>query len=574
MTDLTPVATLSAVPQLETNTIALAGTGNPMNSQAQALLNRDAYRGEQIESLSTDLALISDPQNGAEEVGFRGRTVSAKLKDSVSPFDHGAVGNFTTDDTAAVMAAFAEAKARRVPLKLDGDFGVSHLDFSGMNGMTIECSGTLTGRSTGSYESVLTIRNSADVGISGRLVVNGSYNPGYACGIAMYTDNGSQCSIMDIHGVSVVYALIGWKIGRLSEPDALISEITFFGGHLDGVPTCYELVGTQTVISFVGVNMISGAGAPPPESAAAWAAQPRTVVMSIGAGFTIDSGETLIVEVETGLMFDLRPIASPQPSIGNRYGNAVIKPTTVECASQLAKMHNPAGITGLLPGIGYFLLSDCQGYHGRDLFAFIEAADDFPGRIVLGPTGIFSNTNRTNATVSVGASLCDIWISPNSFSKGFINNDSGVLGGKLHHDYRTVLNASNTGGETLVANTQKKLIWTSVSAAGDLGRDSSRYSTTTGVFTVGPEGLLDAELFVKVRLSSLSASADFAVFVNGSFFTGTPRYAGDGVTGIHQSSIQLGDIAAGAAIDIRITASADCTVNFGSFEFMKINART
>lgn len=43
MTDLTPVPELSPVPQLEVNTIALAGTGNPMNQQAQALLNRNQY---------------------------------------------------------------------------------------------------------------------------------------------------------------------------------------------------------------------------------------------------------------------------------------------------------------------------------------------------------------------------------------------------------------------------------------------------------------------------------------------------------------------------------------------------
>lgn len=40
MTDLNPSPALTPVPQLETNTLALGGTGNPMNAQAQALLNR------------------------------------------------------------------------------------------------------------------------------------------------------------------------------------------------------------------------------------------------------------------------------------------------------------------------------------------------------------------------------------------------------------------------------------------------------------------------------------------------------------------------------------------------------
>lgn len=76
MTDLTPVATLSPVVQLETNTLALGGTGNPMNFQAQALLNRDAFRAVQIAAaeaetaeLGADLASSGDLLKGAAKVG-------------------------------------------------------------------------------------------------------------------------------------------------------------------------------------------------------------------------------------------------------------------------------------------------------------------------------------------------------------------------------------------------------------------------------------------------------------------------------------------------------------------------
>lgn len=71
MTALTPTPTLSDVPQLETNTIALGGTGNPMNQQAQALLNRDAYRAQQISELPTseDLENFTDPMLGAAILG-------------------------------------------------------------------------------------------------------------------------------------------------------------------------------------------------------------------------------------------------------------------------------------------------------------------------------------------------------------------------------------------------------------------------------------------------------------------------------------------------------------------------
>lgn len=43
MTDLIPIPSFVNVPQLETSTLALGGTGGPMNDQAQALLNRTEY---------------------------------------------------------------------------------------------------------------------------------------------------------------------------------------------------------------------------------------------------------------------------------------------------------------------------------------------------------------------------------------------------------------------------------------------------------------------------------------------------------------------------------------------------
>lgn len=51
MANLTPVPGLDSVPQLETNTRALGGPGGPMNTQAQALLNRSEYLNEKVVSV-------------------------------------------------------------------------------------------------------------------------------------------------------------------------------------------------------------------------------------------------------------------------------------------------------------------------------------------------------------------------------------------------------------------------------------------------------------------------------------------------------------------------------------------
>jgi hypothetical protein len=60
MADLTPIPALDGVYQLETNDLALAGSspGQVMNRQAQALLNRDAYRGQEIEAVSNSVTTL------------------------------------------------------------------------------------------------------------------------------------------------------------------------------------------------------------------------------------------------------------------------------------------------------------------------------------------------------------------------------------------------------------------------------------------------------------------------------------------------------------------------------------
>jgi hypothetical protein len=117
MTDLTPVSSFDPVPELETNTVALAGPGGPMNSQGQALLNRTKFLDDKIDQVVDDLANSTDPSKGAGMVGFKqsgvgavARTVKDKLLEGrVNVKDFGAVGDGVTDDSAAFTLAFAYA---------------------------------------------------------------------------------------------------------------------------------------------------------------------------------------------------------------------------------------------------------------------------------------------------------------------------------------------------------------------------------------------------------------------------------------------------------------------------------
>lgn len=113
MSNLTPTPGWDDVPQFETNTPVLGGPGGPMNSQAQALLNRTESLKQASDDLSSDELTKGDakitvvqPFTGAVE-----RTQHDKNAESISIKDFGAVGNGSTIDTAAFTAAEAAASA-------------------------------------------------------------------------------------------------------------------------------------------------------------------------------------------------------------------------------------------------------------------------------------------------------------------------------------------------------------------------------------------------------------------------------------------------------------------------------
>lgn len=111
MTDLTPHPVLSPVPQLETNTLALGGTGNPMNQQAQALLNRTEFLGNAISSQALSIddledfkALISSV-NGAQNLGESRYSGSIQSSLNALPYYASLAGlGQGADDIAALQA--------------------------------------------------------------------------------------------------------------------------------------------------------------------------------------------------------------------------------------------------------------------------------------------------------------------------------------------------------------------------------------------------------------------------------------------------------------------------------------
>jgi hypothetical protein len=514
---------------------------------------------------TTDSSLVTYVPAGA---GATQRTVQAKLRDVVSVKDFGAVGDGVADDTVAIQAAITYAKTTGASLTIEGNYKVSKIVFDTCNGLSVYCAGAIIGLSSGSYESVLVVKNSSDVTFHGRLSVSASYNTGYTSAIAVYTDNSTQASLLQFNNVSCIGAKLGWKFGRSTEPDPLISEITVTGGYLYGCPSAIEVIGTQSVVSFVGCQIITGTNG----GSGAWLSLPRITVKSIGSLVTITSGECLITDVTSGALLQIEPITSA--TYGNQYGNIILTNVVVESASQYVLITNPSAIGTLVSGKGFVQFTNCFGYHAGNSFAMVNAAADYSGKIIFRGCNFYAGVARSQPNISALGNLCDIWVDDYSFGVNFVQGLNGITGGIPHFSHRQILSYSDCNGQALPLATSTRLIWTAATNTQDTSHFTTNYNAATGVFTVPAGGLKSVVVSVALRTSQPTQVLDISVFINGVFSAVIESMMGGaGNAGWIRNTFALGDFVAGTTIDIRATQSGIASVtNGGQYETFKISA--
>jgi len=291
MTDLTPVATLSPVVQLETTDRALGGTGNPMNRQAQALLNRDAFRALQIadaesaassytDDLRDDVADAVDAAKGSGQVahnqslayadGTVGGTLNAIARAmAVDVLQEGAVADGVTDDSAAFIAArtkaaitgkfvYAPAGTYKLnsavigseDLRLIGDGDSTVLDFTGTvtgGSYALEATGTATqieelsgtqtvGSNTVLFTSppslvpgdVFVIYNPTDASWSGFRPV---YRAGEWCQVESISDN----TVTTVTPLYDTYDAAAVDVYKITGPQVVLRDFKIVGTTVTGL---------------------------------------------------------------------------------------------------------------------------------------------------------------------------------------------------------------------------------------------------------------------------------------------------------------------------------------------------
>lgn len=179
------------------------------------------------DALRADLANDSGPTGGASLVGYKGRTVSERLGDTISVKDFGAVGDGSTDDTDAFVAAIAHAYSLGggtvyIP---SGVYMTDPISMQGFSNITLRGAGGMWQSITGKDQTTLRIRSAGDVGIQFCATTNPAP-----------TWTAAFCAIENIvvDGNHMVRTCVNGNY------DLLISKCTIYGALEDGI-TCEDL---------------------------------------------------------------------------------------------------------------------------------------------------------------------------------------------------------------------------------------------------------------------------------------------------------------------------------------------
>jgi hypothetical protein len=515
---------------------------------------------------STSADLVTYTPTGTSAVA---RSAASKFGDVVSVKDFGAVGDGTTDDTAAFAAWIARAKTIGHGVIPPGTYRVSSIVIDGANGLSIDWHGLVVGMTSGTYDAVLTIKNSSDITIVGRPAISGQYNSGYSCAVALYTDNATQITNVNLHNFALTATKLAYRIGRSSETDALVSEISVFGGFTYGCPSVVEAYGVNTFASFIGCNLISNSLG----GNAAWQALPQYTVRGFGSNMCIVGGEVQHNQTTVNAALCIEPVTNA--TYGNKWASIVVSDCAIEAASRLGLAQNTLGVATPAASTGNLIIKGCRGYHSGNLFTFVELGTGFTGKVIIGSgCDFYAGTSRTFANVNANAN-CHIHVDDDAFGTNFVQGLQGITGGIVHFTQRQVLSVNDTNNQALAAaGAMTPLLFQTIVSTQDTSRFNSGYATGTGLFTVPAGGLRNVMVMGTLRVNT-NPQLVIAVSINGSErFYAPPTVSGSGADNIVTITTLLGDISAGTTLSIEAKdlSGTGNTCNYGQFERMVISA--
>lgn len=492
------------------------------------------------------------------------RTAAGALGDkAVTPYDFWnlVVGG---DHTAAVQAAFNNGQLGDYPVFISNGFSVTSLETPRFLRIH-SAGGSLNGIATGAASSVSAILNvpADNFEVTGRLNITGGYNLAYKTGMRVY---GSQTQFNFADKLAISGVQVGYTHGDPAFPFGIASETTITGLHTYGVPICFQAIGTETIVSLIGCQLVSDVfGAP-----SSWASLPRRVHLNIGANIIQIGGEACITDTTSGYIVEMQAMDSTRPTIeGVRYGETRLKGVHVETASPFLLARNLTGQNINQPASrALFEMEGCGGFVSQDIvMSFIS--DDAPIDIrERGSNFNYPGGVRTQPVWFVGGTSgrARLILDPAGMGLGFRDPLQEAVNGVLVFDDRRIARIIGLGtsdgsaGQSLTTGTPSTLYYQTHDTSGPRARFAAMHDIPSGRI-YGPVGGID-DLVLDVQFAVTDATVTGRYIV----FDSTGREAGSLpiVGGRAGGRITIGDLATGDWIEPRAQVSANAvTANNG-----------
>lgn len=416
----------------------------------------------------------------------------------LSPLHAGALGG-TTNDTLPVQTVIDLAQAREGVVDLGQlTLLVDKISIGGSNQFfEIRGNAVLSGASLATQSCLLEITR-GNFTVSGSITVFGQYKTNYLSGIWVHND--TQLQSADLSKLVLVGCMQGLRIGDVTHPRSVTSEITIQMPRTYGCPRALRVEGAQTYVTVVAPCPISADGF---GGDAAWNAQIFRAVTNIGANLTINGGE--VIQTSSGSPTDwlceIQP-CNEGPIIS--WGRTNLVSVAIETGGPLCLIHNPLQITGTTTPNDRprFTVIDCFGYHPQDNEDFIKISADFPGDIVWNGNNVWYPGTRSKYNIRCLGTLSNVYVDDVGFGNGFLGPISGTIGGIVHFSKRSIYQAiglPKSGGTPNALNAGLNTMkWQSFVPSDDNLRWQAQYSAASGEFTIPSGGLRNFRLRAQV----------------------------------------------------------------------------
>jgi hypothetical protein len=248
-----------------------------------------------------DLATLGGgfTQSGA---GAIQRTVESKLKDTVSVKDFGAVGDGTTNDTAAITAAIAYAGAYNAATLVfpGGAYAVTQLTFNNFYTTYVFDQAQIVPFGTTAVTALVNITNREQTFYG--MQINGNYQTHFTAALRIHSVSGSGYwpGFVRMYDLNILSAKIGILYGAITSPvDAPVSENTIEGYTTRGVERPIYLNQPNGFLNLTNSVLDCGAAEDP-----TWNATTACCIENIECVLKVSNSE--LIKVASGVGYGIK----------------------------------------------------------------------------------------------------------------------------------------------------------------------------------------------------------------------------------------------------------------------------